>query len=710
MKITNVTPGLITIPPNGWGAVEKIIWEIHNNLLRENHQSEIKYLSDVDRDSDIIHIHVANLALEAHRMGIPYYFSMHDHHSVLYGKDSHVFKENYEAIKNSILTFLPARYLVDYFGLPNIIYLPHGVNTSYFTPNEIATIPTHSILCVANNGYANNPTYDRKGFLPAIEVARKLGLPITIVGPSKNNKQFFDEHSVSYDKLTIKYNLTEDELKTEFKNHTIFLHLSELEAGHPNLTLLEAMASGLVVVATLEDGTDIDGICKVSRDVNESVGMITGVIEDYNSVRTRSLDAAKKFDWTIITKELVNHYKFSKESIRKKLIDSYSTYTINPVPVRTPTNKIIYSFSNGPKVEVLGPDNVEYTVKFIDLTQNSNVYTTNMHNNHWAKANQLFYKNWEIQVHSNGRLLDRHIFNTNNKRVLIKFDSAALGDTLAWIPYVEEFRKKHNCTVYCSTFHNNLLISEYPHINFIQPDTGADDRYAIYEIGWFWTESGEVDRSKHPDSFIDQPLQKTASDILGLDYKEIKPNVKGYNYNGQLPPRYFTFSLQSTAQSKYWNYPNGWETLLSLIKEQTGLEGVCIDKHTSFGNGKHMNYMPPRATDKTGLSLEDTIGIIRRGEFHLGISSGLSWLAWALNKPVVMISGFTQPKLEFTENCIRIHNTSVCNGCFTNPEFTFDRGDWEWCPVHKGTNRQFECTKVITPDEVFNKIKESGLI
>ena len=33
MKITHVTPGLITIPPNGWGAIEKVIWNYNLNLL-----------------------------------------------------------------------------------------------------------------------------------------------------------------------------------------------------------------------------------------------------------------------------------------------------------------------------------------------------------------------------------------------------------------------------------------------------------------------------------------------------------------------------------------------------------------------------------------------------------------------------------------------------------------------------------------------------
>jgi hypothetical protein len=47
---------------------------------------------------------------------------------------------------------------------------------------------------------------------------------------------------------------------------------------------------------------------------------------------------------------------------------------------------------------------------------------------------------------------------------------------------------------------------------------------------------------------------------------------------------------------------------------------------------------------------------------------------------------------------IRVINNDVCHGCFA--KHLFDRGDWNWCPEHKGTERQFECTKSITFDMV----------
>jgi hypothetical protein len=37
--------------------------------------------------------------------------------------------------------------------------------------------------------------------------------------------------------------------------------------------------------------------------------------------------------------------------------------------------------------------------------------------------------------------------------------------------------------------------------------------------------------------------------------------------------------------------------------------------------------------------------------------------------------------------------------------YKFDKGDWNWCPVHKGTDRQFECHKSITSEMVIKQIK-----
>jgi hypothetical protein len=45
----------------------------------------------------------------------------------------------------------------------------------------------------------------------------------------------------------------------------------------------------------------------------------------------------------------------------------------------------------------------------------------------------------------------------------------------------------------------------------------------------------------------------------------------------------------------------------------------------------------------------------------------------------------------------------VCTGCFN--KHWLNPGDWEWCPEHKDTPRQFECTKTIKPEQVIKSIK-----
>jgi hypothetical protein len=35
-----------------------------------------------------------------------------------------------------------------------------------------------------------------------------------------------------------------------------------------------------------------------------------------------------------------------------------------------------------------------------------------------------------------------------------------------------------------------------------------------------------------------------------------------------------------------------------------------------------------------------------------------------------------------------------------------DAGDWNWCPDHKGTERQFECTKSITSEMVIKELEK----
>jgi hypothetical protein len=63
-----------------------------------------------------------------------------------------------------------------------------------------------------------------------------------------------------------------------------------------------------------------------------------------------------------------------------------------------------------------------------------------------------------------------------------------------------------------------LLISE---IEFISRGLPANNIFAQYNIGWYY-EDGEVNLNNNPTNFRLRPLKQAASDILGLELKEIK--------------------------------------------------------------------------------------------------------------------------------------------------------------------------------------------
>jgi autotransporter strand-loop-strand O-heptosyltransferase len=69
-----------------------------------------------------------------------------------------------------------------------------------------------------------------------------------------------------------------------------------------------------------------------------------------------------------------------------------------------------------------------------------------------------------------------------------------------------------------------------------------------------------------------------------------------------------------------------------------------------------------------------------------------------------MIGGFALPNTEF-ETPYRVINYHACVGCWNDPSLRFDHKDFLWCPRHKGTPRQFECTSLITAEQVKQAIR-----
>ena len=356
------------------------------------------------------------------------------------------------------------------------------------------------------------------------------------------------------------------------------------------------------------------------------------------------------------------------------------------------------NFVDGVFVEISkGDPDKEYKLQMIH--DNVLHYDITLKRGMWAKSGIKYYKNWTIRISDkiDDSLILEHNFNAENKRVYIAFDSSSIGDTLAWIPYVDEFRKKNKCKVIVSTFHNDLFTNQYPDVEFIKPGQIVENLYAMYKIGWYY-ENDSWKPSTNPRDFKTLPLQQTICDILGLEYKEIKPLLKLENVEKK---RKIGIGLHSTAQSKYWNNPSGWQDVVDYLKG-INYEVVIYSREN---DGYMGNFHPKGAEKFKGGSLQDVIDDLNTCELFIGLGSGLSWVAWGCNLPVVLISGFSKSYSETKIDTFRVINENVCNGCFNTHKL--DAGDWNWCPIHKGTDRQFECTKMISSEMVIDKIKEA---
>jgi autotransporter strand-loop-strand O-heptosyltransferase len=352
--------------------------------------------------------------------------------------------------------------------------------------------------------------------------------------------------------------------------------------------------------------------------------------------------------------------------------------------------KINQHFVDGAFLEISGNSNSDFRVEFWDGDKID--YNTTIRCGMWSRTNRKYFIEWVTKVYCNSQLIYEDKFNLKGKRALISIDSRSLGDNIAWMPYIEEFRKKHDCQVIASTFWNKLFKNVYPDIEFIEPGTTVNNLYSSYMVGWFYNLDKEPIT---PPNII--PLQKSATNILGLSHVELKTKLDFTPKDRPIQGKYVTIATESTAAMKYWNNPTGWQEVITFL-QFNGYEVVNVSLKGAKFLGVH------NISDDS--SIENTMNYIHHSEFLIGLGSGLSWLAWAMNKHVVLISGFSLDDHEFTTNCTRISNRKVCNGCWNDKNFRFDKGDWWWCPNHKDTTSHFECHKLISGDMVIDELKK----
>lgn len=373
------------------------------------------------------------------------------------------------------------------------------------------------------------------------------------------------------------------------------------------------------------------------------------------------------------------------------------------LPVWCDRDGIRFDFDSGCRVFLPERSGGSWTVRMSDADTGDCLLEKEVVSG-WVCSDITYFVPWLIEIDANGQRVFEHRFDARGKDVLVQMPYGALGDTIAWFPCAVKFQQRHDCRLICAMpeWLIPLFRGVYPDIEFVTSENAATRRfYAAYKLAIY----SASDACRHqPVDFRLAGLQRVAAYILGVDTDETPPRIDVPDHDRPIQQRYVCIGTQSTAQCKTWNNPSGWRELVGFLKAH-GYRVVCIDKHSVYGAAPVWNHIPVDAEDETGdRPLRERAHWLKHADFFVGLSSGLSWLAWAVGTPTVLISGFTHPLNEFSTP-YRIINQHACNSCGNDMRELFDAGDYFWCPRHAGTPRQFECTKRITAGQVQNVIR-----
>jgi autotransporter strand-loop-strand O-heptosyltransferase len=359
---------------------------------------------------------------------------------------------------------------------------------------------------------------------------------------------------------------------------------------------------------------------------------------------------------------------------------------------------IFYDFNYGCRVQVPVSG---WRVVMVDLDTHNTVLDEVLEAGVIVASRRKYFVRFMLCVFDGERIVFTHSFDAAGQRVFVRTGESALGDSLAWIPAVEAFRREHRCEIHVQLpeYLHELFKAGYPDLHFVTSDVPAASLgtlYATYYLGFF---SPYAERDHQPTDPRVSNLQDVASYILNVPAVERRPTVVVADTLRRIEEPYVCIAAQASAQRKYWNNPAGWPTLVAHLKQQ-GYRVLCIDRDRDCDRSGTRNSIPVGAEDFTGnLPLQERASLLLHAEFFVGLGSGLSWLAWAVGTPVAMISGFSHPKTEFRTPW-RIINFHVCNSCFNDTQFEADSHNFNWCPRYEGKPMAYQCTSSITPQFV----------
>ena len=303
MKIAIIGPGIMPIPPTGWGAVEILIWdqklaleELGHEIKIVNTASPIEIIREVNSfRPDFVHIQYDDF-IELY----PYI--------------------QYPCAITSHFGYLEQPKKWDYYGeriakpfnriQPNVFCLSSGIRDVYA---NVLSIPSDHLFVTPNGvntkkfEFTVNPKHpDRSLYLAKIDYRKRQYLFQGIEG-------LWFAGNISDDRFNYKKNYlgewSKETLYSELTNYGNLILLSDGEA-HP-LVCMEALAAGLGVVVCEWGAANLDAdlpfINVIPEDKISDRAYVENTIRENREYSIRNRDViveySKQFDWVNVIKD-----------------------------------------------------------------------------------------------------------------------------------------------------------------------------------------------------------------------------------------------------------------------------------------------------------------------------------------------------------------------------------------------------------------------
>jgi glycosyltransferase involved in cell wall biosynthesis len=316
MKIALVGPGIIEIPPKGWGAVESLIWDYATELGELGHEGTIintpdrqEILNSLSEDEyDFIHVHYDvfyDLMDSIHKLCPNSKLAISSHYPYIDQKDRHVF-DGYDRIY---------RWLISNRNYYNFCISEKDYNTYLNDGAE------KEKLLICKNGaqhrdysYTKTPDrFDRTLYLGKIEKRKRQSFyqsieNIDYVGKYVSGTEF----NIDINYLGEWSHQTKLDTVTHYGN---MLLLSDGENGTP-LVIKEALICGLGVVVSKYAAHDLDEtlpfVTIIDDEMWNDIEYVKSKIEDNRKISLEMRDKIRdygvnNFSWENLVKSYIKN-------------------------------------------------------------------------------------------------------------------------------------------------------------------------------------------------------------------------------------------------------------------------------------------------------------------------------------------------------------------------------------------------------------------